>query len=715
MQQLRALWAASKTRAPEILREEQNGIVLLTLMPFMISGIIFAPWNAEMTAELALSPQVYLPWVAVVLVGVAVAAALVTRALAPAVASVSALILLAIALKDQRPLEAFGLGALITPPEPPQEGQVLPEPYRFFQGIEMTTFFTLYTLTGLLSLLAATLQPTLSRMLFRTVLIVLILDLILFSFFGGRTLAGALFRGYFPSQISVLISLTVLMVLRMLVKFKQENRGTHQATKKTDPRLLRSVRKTTLKLWWPMPLIFLFFLILYIILNDRWVHQPMIRTLNSLEASGDVTVYEGGAALPSPDFAGAPPDTVESAAEHAVERLVNAQTAAITARIRAEQQKFDGNTDAVLNATREVMPGRFPGTRTRRCGFLDFGCYIQNGIKSMINSAYVSARENMLEDFRRDLERADGGVANNSAAAIAEVERRAGVMKAQTRRRINDTATGLRYFGLASLLFSILILIKSQMIVFARVFYARVPFRAATAEEEDEATAGKIGKTTARGSQLELRSTDGHARYYLAFRACGNNVVDRRRIPQPLQLVIKRLFSRNLAMCLVDFEADKQIKSCDLIVDPPAEILEWNLLEGDEVFVDISTLIGFSEGCRLGRTISLSLGALIFGRAIYHSVKGPGRLFLRTESKPLVGAGKATRSIMQSSSLIAWRRDAQFNIVSSLTVSDTFLSSFSVRKADRRQHVVVYDTSQCRRVGMGGGILRMVRAFLLPF
>ena len=82
-----------------------------------------------------------------------------------------------------------------------------------------------------------------------------------------------------------------------------------------------------------------------------------------------------------------------------------------------------------------------------------------------------------------------------------------------------------------SLLFSILILVKSQMIVFARVFCARVPFKAATAEEEDEAIADRIGKTTARGSQLEIKAIDGHARYYVAFRACGNNVGDRRRIP----------------------------------------------------------------------------------------------------------------------------------------------------------------------------------------
>jgi hypothetical protein len=70
---------------------------------------------------------------------------------------------------------------------------------------------------------------------------------------------------------------------------------------------------------------------------------------------------------------------------------------------------------------------------------------------------------------------------------------------------------------------------------------------------------------------------------------------------------------------------------------------------------------------------------------------------------------------MQASSLIAWRRDTEFNVISSLTIGDTFFSGYSIRKADPSDHAVIYDTSQSQRVGTGGGILKMTRAFLLPF
>lgn len=288
-------------------------------------------------------------------------------------------------------------------------------------------------------------------------------------------------------------------------------------------------------------------------------------------------------------------------------------------------------------------------------------------------------------------------------------------MALETQRRIEDTATGLRYAGIASFMYSLIILFKSYIMVFARVFYARVPFKPLSGPVEPQGGNAKTGITRSHGSSHRLLPTRDDRRFFIVFRACGNNVVDRRRIPQPTKLALKRLLAGNMAMCLIDFDAGDDIESCDMIVDPPAEITEWHLREGDEVFVDIGSVLGFSESCRLARRISLSMGALIFGRAIYHSVKGPGRLFLRTAAKPMACSAANTASVMQASSLIAWRRDTQFHIVSSLTISDIFLSSFSIRNDDKRGHTVVYDTSQTRRVGLRGGIIGMARAFLMPF
>lgn len=678
---------------PSVLRAQQNGIALLTLVPFMISGMIFAPWNQEMLQEMArAAPQNYGLVPAIVLVVLTSAALIFIRRADFTFCFVSSLILLAMAVKAS-PWIARVLGQDIMP------------------GIGFEMFYGLYTLTGILTFASVVLRPTVSAWGFRTVAGVMIFDILMFTFSSGWTILGPLFTAYFPSQISVLICLTALMFFRMIAKLIQENGPTRARTREADPRLLKGVRLTTLRLWWPMPLLFLVSALLYHWLDESFVKTPLKDYLNNIEAREKPSVYPGGDVLqavgPAPDF-----DTVEDAANDAIRRLLEKQSAEIRGRVVVQADRMDGTTDSIEREVRSNLPDRFPGTRTSGCGFLDISCYIKNGIKSMINSAYVSGRESMMADLRRKLDGMDEGARRDAAQINRLVDEQLSQLSAQTNRRISDTATGLKYVGWVMLFYGLMILMKSMMIVFARVFYDRVTVSLAQTEEGE--TIKKVGRMSKKGSRLELARGDGHDQYYVAFRACGNNVVDRRRIPQPTKLVVKRLFSRNLAMCLVDFSAAKGVASCDLIVDPPAQIVQWDLLEEEEVFVDMRTVVGFSRSCRLERHISLSLGALIFGRAIYHSVNGPGRLFLRTESEPLAGADRGTGNIMQGSSLIAWRRDTQFNLVSSLTVSDIFLSGYSVRKADNRGHLVVYDTSQTRRISTTGGILRLARAFLLP-
>lgn len=332
--------------------------------------------------------------------------------------------------------------------------------------------------------------------------------------------------------------------------------------------------------------------------------------------------------------------------------------------------------------------------------------------KKIINSGYKTARRAILKRLRNDLEGLTDEAGKLGEDAKETVRNVLVGLNTMSRQAIIETATGLRYLGWAAFAYSVVILIKSLMIVLARVFHSQIATTPAASGAQSQK---RIGRMKRMGPRVALQASDGISQYYVIFKACGNNVIDRRRIPQPTKLVLRRLFAQNLTMCLIDFDADKSITCCDLIVDPPAQITQWDLREGDEIFVDMSNVIGFSHSCRLDRQISLSLGALIFGRAIYHSITGPGRVFLRTENAPLAAADPGTSNVMQSSSLVAWRRDTGFHVKSSLTVSDTFFSGYSIRKADKRAHLVLYDTSQTRRVGTGGGILRMARAFLLPF
>ncbi len=691
-----AVPAPKKSGLRDVISGQLTGVALLTLLPFIINGYLFSPF-----AETA-THAVYLPQAAIALIGLCLITLAVSRDYRFVMCLFSSVILFGMAEKNT---EMFDIA------------QIRDAPWYIFN--------TLYTFTGALTFVVILRKPTLSTWLFRLVVVLLLADVALSIAGIEFAFLGPLFLAYFPSQVSVLLCLTILAILRMIAKFYLENAETRAKVRRTDPRYMRRVRVSTLKLWWPMLVIFGVFTLAYHLMSEPLVSRPLVTHLDTLDASGK-PVHKTALVPESagPDVivdAQAPPErTVEIAAQEAVARINVKLQAEFKTKVTKQIDAAGANKAKAMAAAEGALPERFPGTEPSRCGFLDFGCYIQNGIKSMITSAYRSSRASMLAEFQGKLDEIDETAANAEQQIIDAFTGAADNFSGFTQQRIGETATGLRLAGWAALCYSLLILVKSYMIVFARVFCARVATALATPDEdetgpEDGRSGPPVGAMTARGSQHRLDRADGFDRYYVNFRACGNNVVDRRRVPQPLRLIFRRLRARNYAMCLVDFGAGDGITSCDIIVDPPSEIVQWDLKDGDEAFIDMSALVGFTDTCRLSRCFSLSLGALIFGRLIYHSIQGPGRVFLRTKSAPLAGTDPGTSNIMRASSLVAWRRDTEFNVISSLTVGDTFFSGYSVRKADPRDHVVLYDTSQSRRSGASGGILRMTRAFLLPF
>ncbi len=698
-------WLISLLRAlPSALADNVSGVALITLLPFMFSGIVFEPFfPSALEALVNRAPAVFTPPFALLMVAICIATLVFSRNFRFAMCVLSALILAALSItytyQSHELLAAYSLQEL------------------------WKTLWILYTFTGFLTCIVIVREPTVSTMLFRGILFVLVVDLATWLIFGNALLSP-FFIGYFPSHFSVVFVLMILMFIRTIVKFFQENTPAREQVAEFDEGYLKAVRKRTLKLWWPMPLLFLVFTGIYQYVGDRYLHRPLILYFDNYEA-----VINSGRLPDAPDLrdrcanpvvpqeAGeiTLPCTVEAAAKDLTARLADRNIRSVRGGIDAQVNALGDNNEAIIAAVEDQMPRRFPGTEiTETCYLLNVGTCIQNGIKSMINGAYRSARDGMIDDLERDLASVDKSATNSAEQMKQKYTDRMNAFAGRTEQAIGYTATGIRFAGFLALAYGLLILAKSYMIVFARVFFARVatsPAREAVGASER----ARRGQINVHGSQLTLNENGQGGRFYVAFRACGNNVVDRRRLPQPSHLMIKRLFSRNLAMCLVDFDAEESVPTSDIIVDPPAQITEWKLRDDDVVYLDFSNVIAFQDSCTLGRSISLSIGALIFGRAIYHSVSGPGSIFLRTDSDALTGSMKGADNVMQASSLVAWRQNTDFHVVASLTVSDTFFSGFSVRKADEKANTVVYDTSQGRRVGAGQGILRLTRAFLLPF
>lgn len=675
------------------LNVQRSGIALWTLLPFIISGIIFDPWNTDIIEDLSEgTPYIYPFPVAAFLLLICVGVMIRTKSAVFLMCTLSSALLCAMALKHQ--------------------GWV------FVDEPDWHIFYTLYAFTAFLTFPVIALRPTLSTLAFRATTVFLTIDVLFSIYMPSWSVLAPFFLAYFPSQVSVVVCLMILMTLRMLWKFHKENEATRAQVRAAAPDLMKSVRWKTASLWWPMLVIFGICIYGYQTLQERYVNQPLTAHLNGLGTEQPLEILEGySVKLPLEGN----PSNVEDASKAAVARLSAAQSKAIQNKINQEIKNAGNSKKAIITGVKKSLPQRFPGTGLSDCDLLDVDCYGANIVKRTINSAYRSARRSMIADLNRRLnvlKRSGTASAKDFKKAVDDSFR---TFSKETNRRIGDTAMGMRYINWASLIYGILVLFKTLMIVFARVFYATISTAPGQKTEDEDGDRHEDLSKTTRGKmkrvkhKYTLEKNDGYERYFVNFRCCGNNVVDRRRIPQPFTSAIRRIFSKNYVMCEVDLSADQNVTACDIIVDPPAEIVMWDLGDNDEVFIDMHALIGFSSGCTLGRVISLSLGSLIFGRAIYYSVKGPGRIFVKTSSASIAAGDQNASNVMQSSSLIAWQRETRFNVISALTRRDTFFSGYSIRKFGTARHMVIYDTSQKCRVGTGQGIFKMARAFFVPF
>jgi Mitochondrial biogenesis AIM24 len=521
------------------------------------------------------------------------------------------------------------------------------------------------------------------------------------------TVYGSLFVDYTVFPVNVLTLLAIWLLSRLVLKAIHENLSTLREAKWLD---LCDIAKETLKLWWPMGLIFIVFTALNIYVQS-WVITPMI--IESIDLDR-LEMKEPPDSMERIKLLGVPTDQQSKSTSEALTRNLEARSAKFKGEINQTAADINaaGNSriDQIVPFARQRLPARFPGTDQRRCG-INPGCLIANGVKSMINSGYISARESMMQELNAKVAEAKGDVAQARKNVVDHIIKEVDRFTHDATTRVQQTASGLSLLGWILQLYAIVVLIESFLIVFARLYYKT---EGVVIDRADDAADVPPGKITVSPSELQL-TRRAPMKTYFVFKVVGPNAVDRRRIPQPLSLALARIFTGRYMMCLIDLSDRQYEQGCEIKVDAPREIIVWQINKDQEVFIRLSDLIGFSETCRLGRRISLSVASLVFGRTFFQYIKGPGTLYLKSESNAIAGGGDDTRQIMHSSSLMAWSRNSEFNIVSSLTIIDVFFSGFSIRKLNRKSYLVAYDTSQKRRVGTIRGIWRMARTFVLPF
>ena len=565
-------------------------------------------------------------------------------------------------------------------------------------NLQSATLVAFYIVLSIAIVLMVIARGSVSYPLTLAAVFVLVVESLSVLFGYYFSIFDMIFTNYAIAPINIFLMIILIFLIRGACKFYSENIDFFSSPEFSDER--NKSYRTTTRLWWPMLLIFavatgINFALQYFVFTPAIIAEIDRERLNLQE------------------FQDVPADQVSSSVTQALERSLDAQGARFKGEIQAASKEISDlsnvNGDKIVPLTRSKLPSRFPGTKTRRCSWYDIVCHLKNGIKSMINSGYLSARESLLSDLQSQVDKAQAAEQDHKVATVNYLNSQTDTFIGRSKQRVIQVSKALALISALILLYSLLVLGKSFLVVFSRVFYSTNSIGVPT----DTESSRKPGEIEVVGN-VHVIDENQKEPVYLAFKVLGPNAIDRRRIPQALSLFFSRISFGKYVLCKVDMKDTAQKGSCEIKVDAPAEIIKWKINAGQEVFVNMRDLIGFSATCNLKRKISLHISSLVFGRIIYHSIQGPGEIYLVTNASALAGNSDGANSVMHSSSLLAWSSNAEFNIRSSLTKTDVFFSGFSIAKIPLKKYLVAYDTSQDRRVGSGRGIWRMIRTFLLP-
>ena len=364
------------------------------------------------------------------------------------------------------------------------------------------------------------------------------------------------------------------------------------------------------------------------------------------------------------------------------------------------------------------MPTRAPGTQTRSCKWHDFGCHFMNFVKSTTNSVYQSFRRDFLAKLQRRLDAAKASAGENTAAykdaATAAINEEMAAFGRKLDAGVAGAFSGYRIVKLVFLFYSLIVLLKSYMVVLARVlFHPDAGLKANILDGKIPDSQGQV-RVSKEGDLIF--PSGSKAKIYLAPRIKVSNCPTGARIPMAFSALLPRLANRTWQMKLIDLTGRK--RQAVLSLKAPSSLIEWSLKKGERVIFGFDSFGGVGAGTKMGRLVTLNLAGLIFGRFVYYYAEGPGSLILTTNNAAIVAGGKKTGQARKASqsyvpgSFIAWNMRCRFSVDSNLTVNDTFRSSVMVQKTTGDHVVIDTESWQGRRVV--SGILSYVRTFLLP-
>lgn len=520
------------------------------------------------------------------------------------------------------------------------------------------------------------------------------------------TLLGQVLSGYTPSLGKTAVFTLCLMLARLMFMAWRDN---HTLLRQLGGKLVWRVAKRTLALWWPVLAIFGAMTLLYGEAADRLERQLICELQPS---------YLSGVERACDPPAGVTLETALQASIDANYQLAEARLqSAIDNAVDQSQDAADNGPDAVVGRIEQETAGRLPGTRHKDCGWDPVVCPIGNGLRTMANNSYQTSRQGMLDDLDTELnglaDEFQDDVAGYESAAQALVESRIAQAQRATQTGNSGAFTVYRFASYLLLLYSGIILLKTFLMVFARVLFEPGAAHSIPAHFADLVKRAKQGDIKVKKTEILVRKDVPEDRYYAYSSVQISGPKKARSFILGFRFVIARLLTRRFSFLHVPGKRTHRTDhSVKLNVEAPNQLIEWTLSPGERVFFRFGDLVGFSKPVTFGRLASLSITTIYFGRIFHYYAQGPGTLYFKSKAKPVTSAERSGQRPFDPSLLVAWNGSIGFFVDAKLDVLNTFLSSYNLYWAKSGHYL--RDTSPTREGGATIGMLRFVRHFLLP-
>ncbi|WP_025739797.1 AIM24 family protein [Aquimarina pacifica] len=378
------------------------------------------------------------------------------------------------------------------------------------------------------------------------------------------------------------------------------------------------------------------------------------------------------------------------------------------------------NTDKLPNEVSEVYKGIFKETlpeiapvfKKEDCGFwgkLNITCQLKNSAKEGINDSYKEQRQDMLKSLITQVEISMQNTKNGVDSSVDDVD---AMLKLQLNSLVKkfklavqssfDTMIFINL--LLDIAFGFLIL-KSFLYVFSRVAFSSDDENYVTLlSSENKMKNGALHKL---GNQYAIAQEKDDLFYVSrSFEPSGR--APKFSLPQWKSAIIARVLSGNYAMNKI--VVNSKSEAVHFKAMGSHEFVEWDIKEGEEIVFHFSNFVGMSQHIKISAVVSLRLTSLLFGRLIFTTAKGPGKLILLTKGEPITAMDPRSNASIATSRILAWQRNTRFNVESELNIVDVFMSGIYLKK--KKEDLILIDADVKGRAK--NGIVRFIKSFILP-